>query len=103
LLVAPDASKLVQGNPWEYIWEQAARALVSCDELVIIGYSLRDNQARELLKASLKSNHTLQKISVADPNANSLLADLSGLPQSQPIKTLCAFESFEKYALQANS
>jgi NAD-dependent SIR2 family protein deacetylase len=96
-LVAPDASKLVQGYPWERIWEQAAQALVSCDELVMIGYSVRDNQARELLKTSLESNHALERITLVDPNANSLVADLSGLLQSQAIKALFTLESFEKY------
>lgn len=97
LLVAPIASKSVQGGPWDRLWERAAQALMSCWDLTLIGYSLRDAQARELFKKALKSNHTLEKITVVDPNADSLATDLGALLGRQARISFCIFESFERY------
>lgn len=97
LLVAPVASKSVQGGPWDRLWETAVQALITCRELVIIGYSLRDTQACELFKKAMGSNHTVERITVVDPNAGSLSAEFGELIGTQSGITFCTFESFERY------
>jgi len=97
LLVAPAASKHVQGVPWSSLWERAVQCLSSCEELTIIGYSLRDLQARDLFKDAMVSNPTVERITVVDRNVENLLAEFRELIGNPSTVKFDAFDSFEKY------
>ncbi len=70
LIVPPMFGKTVWKSPLDKLWTQARTALMSCDQVVVIGLSLReaDYQARWLLRTGLVANRPTGGIHIVNPS-----------------------------------